>query len=222
MESNTKPDIRKPNRIIQKGDLIGIADGEVYFVETIATDENNNMPVVFNVSTYRPVFEDMYSELSDKSRAINNDAYDYLHDAWKDAVSNDRTEDSYQDWAEAVFCEEQSQAEGSGNQLWFFGQDCSGSGFELVSDMDLHNRIKEDLQPFVEDNGDIASWECSSWMSPADRDNTGIYHPVKWDIVYDKEAADACDRYSEAMNNRHTINVRRHFKIVNGEPCYVE
>ncbi len=186
---------------VSKGDLIGIANGEVYFVGDVCWVEGKQ--VVNHVISYRPVEKDVYEQLSDEDMAVDYDDWDHLHEYWKHAVEKDLTELGYQEFAREIFREEKHDAEASGNELWFFGQDCSGEGSVLCEDMVLHEQIKEDLEPLID--MEIGSWEWSSWTEPTSNEypikQGDELIPMEWDVVYNQYAVDACNLFAKVRNN---------------------
>lgn len=176
--------------MVEKGDLIGIADGEVFFVGN--TKDVDGTFVVDHIDGYRPVSVENFEYLRDKDRMINEDEYDSFHCIWKQAVADDRTELGYEDYAEWLWDQEDMSYD---EPLWFYGQDCSGYGSVLIEDMEFHEKIKADLEPLIGE--EIGSWEWSCWTSPEGwRDNK----PLKWDVIYNQEAVDACNRYSDVKD----------------------
>lgn len=181
--------------MVEKGDLIGIADGEVFFVCNVKIV--NELPVVNRIAGYRPVSVGIFHELRDKELAIRDDCCDTFHDLWKDAVAQDRTELSYYDYASWVFDYEDMSYD---QPLWFFGQDCSGEGEVLIEDMELHEKVKADLESLIGMN--IGSWEWSCLTDPS----AGlISSPLKWDVIYNQEAVDACNRYCAEKDQMNII-----------------
>lgn len=178
--------------MVKKGDIIGIANEEVYFVGSVKNVDG--IEVIPNIVGYRPVDEGKFERLRDEDWAISEDDYDTFHFLWKEAVAADRTEDSYQEFAEAVWDEEDRSEE----PLWFFGQDCSGEGHVLIEDMALHEKVKTDLEPLLDYT--IGSWEWSCWIDPfADRRDKK--EAIKWDVVYSPEAVEACNRYCDLITS---------------------
>lgn len=182
--------------MVKEGDLIGIAYGEVYFVGDVAWVDG--VQVVTGVSTYRPVSQEVFDELADEDSAVANDSYDTLHVNWRHAVAAEETEEGYEEFSRKVFREQRDLAECSFNELWFFDQDISGPGEILCTDMELHEKVSADMKSIT---GEVVpSWEASSWTFPAPpvHKNTGdnLYPPIEWDVIYNWDAAEACNRFS--------------------------
>lgn len=176
--------------MVKKGDIIGISDGEVYFVGSVKNVDGTE--VVSNVSGYRPVDKEQFEHLRDKDWSITWDDYDTFHFLWKDAVAHDFTEESYEEFAERIW----DEADRSENPLWFLGQDCSGEGEVLIENKKLHKKVKADLAPLID--FEIGSWESSCWTDPFKR---GTKEPMEWDVVYNKEAVEACNRYCDLITS---------------------
>ena len=189
--------------MVKKGDIIGIANEEVYFVGNVANVDG--VVVVPHISGYRPIDECRFERLRDSEWAIKYDDYDTFHYLWKEAVAADRTEDSYKEFAEAIWDEEDQ----SGEPLWFFGQDCSGEGQVLIEDMELHEKVKADLEPLID--CEIGSWDFSCWTDPF-ADHSDKKEPMEWDVVYNQEAVEACNRYCDLITSGYD-----YWKIINAK-----
>lgn len=172
------------------GTLIGIANGEVYFVYHIGSA--NGLPLVARVISYRPVVKSDFELLRNKFYAIDEDPFDTFHLWWREAVAANKTEEGYREFAEGLWNYEDMSYD---QPLWFYGQDCSGWGEILIEDMDLHNKVKADLEPLIYD--EIGSWEFSSLGDPC-ADLSNPEEPIEWDVIYNRDAVDGCLRYCDA------------------------
>lgn len=173
--------------------LIGISDGEVWFASQLG--EVDGVQIITRVDSYRPVLIDEFEEMRDKERMIEEDNYDRFHFFWKDAVEHDYTEDSYREFAEKRWDEQ----EDLDDPLWFYDQELSWPGNQLADDLDLHKKVKADLEEITGD--EIGSWEDSkgAWdpMIGYRGDGEKI-QPIKWDVIYSPEAVEACWRCADA------------------------
>lgn len=168
---------KKPT--FDKGTLIGIGDQRLFFVEEF---KNGKM----RVSAYSPVGYDRFKLLSDCERAIGSDEEDSFHQAWEDAVCARETEDSYSEFAESLFIDEQDEC----NPIWFYKQELNGAGAEQLKDDDeLRAKVSKDMEEFWCDDS-ISSWE--------DADSSEL--PELWDVVYSKEAVDWLERQRKEEN----------------------
>lgn len=162
-----------PTPTFKAGDLIGIGDQRLFFVEEFRDGK-------MRVMAYSPVGYYRFKMLSNCENAIDSDEDDSFHQAWEDAVTNRETEDSYSDFAESLFTDEQDEC----NPIWFYKQELDGAGAEQLKDNDeLRSRVSKDMGEFwCEDI--ISSWENA--------DSSEL--PELWDVVYSKEAVDWLER----------------------------
>lgn len=189
--------------MLEKETLIGIADKKVWFIYRLG--EVDGVQVVAEVETYRPVLRDEFEEKRDKDRMIDEDNYDSFHFFWKDAVENDRTEDSYREFAEDMW----DQQEDLDDPLWFYDRELSGAGMQLVDDLDSHKKVKADLEEITGD--EIGSWEDGgSGGAPmvGDRWDCEEIQPIKWDVIYSPEAVEACWRCADAYRRGAKVKIQ--------------
>lgn len=181
--------------MIKEGDLIGIAHSQVYFVGLLNEDN-----LVKLVDIYTPVSLECYQHMKEKKSAISYDEYDSLREDWVEAVNDGETDLGYHAYASKLFDAALKEADPE-NKLWFYGQNMMGAGMKLVEDLGLHNQVKSDMEKTIRDDYQIGSWDYSEthgpWMAGDFPWRDGSFHkgPIKWDHVYNREAADACETY---------------------------
>lgn len=154
---------------------IGISrEGEVYGLELNAdgTDfDRNSLGYSTSCAVIRPVTR----ETLDYYR----DDMDSVKDIWKDAVANDKTEDSLEDYFESLLPDCESVFS-TNDEAWPFKDESFCE--DLLIDMDnptvkTYFLIADNLRQCVEDaimenpdiktpNGEIATWECAGWFPP--------------------------------------------------------
>lgn len=209
--------------MIKEGEMIGLAQNRVWFVGNVGIDEDTGEELVLNASSYRPVSRERFDAYSQKGKAVNEDECERLHDDWKDSVRFDRTESSYEDWAEEAFENAQNNAKKDGNLLWFYGQDVDLPGLKLCQDLKLHEQVKNDLVKYSElREEDVASWEFASYQTPAESYGYEKIKNLDWQLIYDMKLVNSCRRTVAAVNSKHTIYVDSHHKYVNGSIRYYD
>lgn len=138
--------------------LVGRIGNEFYFCDYIFKDTLNKKP--FNGATgtvLSPVSREYYESTQD---ATNEDTIERVKEIWRMAVADDATEDSLQEYTEAV-------VRNDGDDFFF---DLSG--------YDLHDQIRKAEPELNED--DYPIFECTSGGRCFSSD-------MKFDKIYDKQ-----------------------------------
>lgn len=210
--------------MLREGDLIGIANEEVWFVNSTAIDEDTGEEIVLCAASWTPIHEQIYKKGNNLEECLEHkeDTWNYnegLYSEWKDAVFQEETEDSYEDWARWRFSSLKEEAEKAGNQVWFYGQyaEPDDTGYELLTDEKLRKRVTDSFLEFTslfEDR--MASWDTARVSVPCDMYLREKIRPLSWQVVFNKEAVAGCNKAVEALNAKHTIWRDEHTKIVKG------
>ena len=135
--------------------LVGRIGNEYYFCDYIFRHDRDFKGATATI--LRPVLEDEYNERMDP---INKDTQDYFGELWRDAVANERTELSLEEWAE-----------------WVLNTDGPDAVFDL-DDECLWDALREAVPEFTEE--DYPVFECISGGRCFSPD-------MEWDEIYDNK-----------------------------------
>ena len=154
---------------------VGIYNGEIFIVLV----KDGKMTDSFDV--IRPVTKEQLSYLRDKWERA--DDYKYF---WKEAVASDATEQSFEDWFDAVWDEEFDETD---------EEDFAGKDDSFIYYLDEDERKAADA--YMESQGvEIGTWESSGCYAPVSactKDKTF----KGWEFVFDNDEARKCAKEYE-------------------------
>lgn len=171
--------------MVETGDLIGIVHNRPVYV--VSTEDNHYVTMV---QEYRPVSREEYEFLNCPEHMMRSIYDGGMRDSWKRSVRDNKTELGFDDYVKWKFAHEWENAD-PGNKWWFYGQEITGPGRELVYDMDVHSRVARVVEDLL--GWDIRSFE--DYSIPWSFKQFPLAKKIEWQHIFNEEAAQGLEDY---------------------------